>query len=298
MPTEYERRRQRLADAKRPWKIDRAGAPSPRGYLQLVNRTMRQWRRQVYAALGLNRTADAEDPKPKTPAEEAADLLRQQEQARDHARRLQMLRLVPPSPPEVEAVGKPAARVSMRTARKSVEAAGVPRAEVALRLGVEVPLVLGVDIAPTLAEQAALTTWSRDGTGLIKTVGQDLVAGLDAEIAEAARKGTLTRDLKRIVDDRLGVGDRHAQFIARDQIAKLNGKITEATHKAAGITSYKWRASRDQRTRPDHRALDGTIQRWDTPPVVDQRTGRLGHPGDDFQCRCVAIPVVDLGDDG
>lgn len=298
MPTEYERRRQRLADAKRPWKIDRPGAPSPRGYLQLVNRTMRQWRRQVYAALGLNRTADAEDPKPKTPQEEAADLLRQQEQARDHARRLQMLRLVPPSPPEVEAVGKPAARVSMRTARKSVEAAGVPRAEVALRLGVEVPLVLGVDIAPTLAEQAALTLWSRDGTDLIKTVGQDLVAGLDAEIAEAARRGTLTRDLKRIVDDRLGVGDRHSQLIARTEIARLNGKITESTHQAAGITRYKWRASRDQRTRETHRALDGTIQEWAHPPEGAGPYGEPAHPGQSPNCRCVAIPVVDLGDDG
>lgn len=295
MPTEYDRRRQRLADAKRPWKIDRAGAPSPRGYVQLVNRTMRQWTRQVYAALGLNRTADAAE-EPKTPAEQAADLLRQQETARDHARRLKMVQLVPPSPPEVEAVGKPAARVSMRTARRSVENVGVPRAQVALRLGVEVPLVLGVDIAPTLAEQAALTTWSRAGTDLIKTVGQDLVEGLDAEIADAARRGVLTRDLRRIVDDRLGVGTRHAQFIARDQVAKLNGKITEATHKAAGITAYKWRASRDQRTRPDHAALDGTIQQWAEPPVVDERSGRREHPGNDFQCRCVAIPVVDLGD--
>jgi SPP1 gp7 family putative phage head morphogenesis protein len=279
MPTEYDRRRQRLADAKRPWKIDRAGAPSPRGYVQLVNRTMRQWTRQVYAALGLNRTADAAE-EPKTPAEQAADLLRQQEQARDHARRLQMVQLVPPSPPEVEAVGKPAARVSMRTARRSVENAGVPRAQVALRLGVEVPLVLGVDIAPTLAEQAALTTWSRAGTDLIKTVGQDLVAGLDAEIADAARRGVLTRDLRRIVDDRLGVGTRHAQFIARDQIAKLNGKITEATHKAAGITSYKWRASRDQRTRPDHRALDGILKLTNVSWPTIILKGRLGLGGE------------------
>jgi SPP1 gp7 family putative phage head morphogenesis protein len=290
VPTEYERRRQRIADA-RPWKIDRTGAPSPRGYIQLVNRTIRQWRRQVYAALGLNRASDAEDPKPKTPAERAAESLREQEQARDHARRLQLLRLVPPSPTEVEAVGKPAARVAMRTARRSVQAAGVPLAEVALRLGVEVPLVLGVDIAATLGEQTALTAWSRAGTDLIRSVGQDLVAGLDAEIADAARRGVLARDLRSLVDDRLGVGARHAQFIARDQIAKLNGKITEATHKAAGITAYKWRASRDQRTRDDHRALDGTIQQWDAPPVVDQRTGRTGHPGDDFQCFLADSPV-------
>lgn len=284
-------RTRRLADA-RAWKIDRTGAPSPRGYLQFVGRITRAWKRQILRALGLDRTADAEDPKPKGPPT-PAELLAEQERARDLARRLQLVRLVPPKPAEVEAVGAPAARQAMRTARRSVENAGIPRTEVALRLGLDTAVVVGLDIAPTLAEQTALTAWARTGTDLIVSVGQELVAGLDEHIQEAARSGRLTSDLRQVVMDRLGVSERHAQLIARDQIAKLNGKITEATHKAAGIARYKWRSSRDQRTRPDHRALDGTIQRWDDPPVVDTRSGRRAHPGDDFQCRCVAIPVVD-----
>lgn len=278
-------RARRMADAKA-WKIDEHRAPSPRAYLHLVNRWIRKVTRQILAAIGSAATADAEP-----------DAVNQQIEAAQIRRNLARLQLVELTPPEIEGANKPAARQSMRTARKQVISAGVSQKRFSERLGLDVEELIGIDVAPTLAEQAALRTWATEGTDLIKTVGQEIVAGLDEHIADAARRGVLTADLRQIVAERLGVGQRHAQFIARDQIAKLNAKITESTQKAAGVTSYKWRSSRDQRTRPAHRALDGTIHRWDDPPVVDPKTGRRDHPGEDYQCRCVAIPVVDLGDD-
>jgi SPP1 gp7 family putative phage head morphogenesis protein len=252
--------------------------------MHLVNRWIRKVRRQILAALGAGATADAE---PESEMGEAARM----------SAKLATLRLVPLTPAKIEGVGKPAARQSMRSARKQVISAGVSQTRLSERLGIHVEELIGIDVAPTVAERAALTAWAKEGTDLISTVGQEIVAGLDAEIMDAARRGVLTSDLRQIVADRLGVGQRHAQFIARDQIAKLNAKITESTQAAAGVTSYKWRSSRDQRTRTAHRALDGTIHRWDDPPVVDPKTGRREHPGEDYQCRCVAIPVVDLGDD-
>jgi SPP1 gp7 family putative phage head morphogenesis protein len=279
-------RRQPMADAEdTTWKIDRNGAPSPRAYMHLVNRWIRAIRRQILAALGAGATADAE------PASEMGE-------AASMSAKLATLRLVPLTPTEIEGVGKPAARQSMRSARKQVISAGVSQTRLSERLGIHVEELIGIDVAPTVAERAALTAWAKEGTDLISTVGQEIVAGLDAEIMDAARRGLLTKDLRKIVSQRLGIGARHAQFIARDQIAKLNSKITESTQKAAGIESYKWRSSRDQRTRERHRELDGTIHRWDDPPVVDPKTGRRDHPGEDYQCRCVAIPVVDLDDDG
>ena len=278
-------RARRMADAKT-WKIDEHRAPSPRAYLHLVNRWIRKVTRQILAAIGSAATADAEP-----------DAVNQQIEAAQIRRNLARLQLVELTPPEIEGANKPAARQSMRTARKQVISAGVSQKRFSERLGLDVEELIGIDVAPTLAEQAALRAWATEGTDLIKTVGQEIVAGLDEHIADAARRGVLTADLRQIVAERLGVGQRHAQFIARDQIAKLNAKITESTQKAAGVTSYKWRSSRDQRTRPAHRALDGTIHRWDDPPVVDPKTGRRDHPGEDYQCRCVAIPVVDLGDD-
>ena len=173
----------------------------------------------------------------------------------------------------------------------------MPATTLSKRLGIDEAELLGIDIAPSALERAALTAWATEGSDLIVSVGQDLVEGLDQHIMEAARAGTLARDLRQIVQDRLGISERHALFIARDQIAKLNGKITEAAQVSAGLTRYRWRSSNDQRTRPDHLALDGTIQEWSSPPIVDQKTGRREHPGGDFSCRCVALAVLDGEDE-
>lgn len=278
-------RARRMADAKA-WKIDEHRAPSPRAYLHLVNRWIRKIARQILAAIGSAATADAEP-----------DAVNQQIEAAQIRRNLATLKLVQLTPPEIEGANKPAARQSMRTARKQVISAGVSQTRFSERLGIDVEELVGIDVAPTLAEQAALRAWAKEGTDLISTVGQEIVAGLDEHIADAARRGVLTADLRQIVAERLGVGQRHAHLIARTEIARLNSQITESTQKAAGITRYKWRSSRDQRTRERHRELDGTEHDWANPPEGAGPYGEPAHPGQSPNCRCVAIPVVDLGDD-
>ena len=95
------------------------------------------------------------------------------------------------------------------------------------------------------------------------------------------------------IQDELGITDRRAALIARDQVLGLNGDITQARHEAAGIEEYTWSTSKDERVRPGHAELEGTRQRYDDPPVIDEKTGRTGNPGDDFQCRCVGIPIIE-----
>lgn len=60
-----------------------------------------------------------------------------------------------------------------------------------------------------------------------------------------------------------------------------------------GTTHYIWRIRPQDlaRTRPGHLRLNGNKFRWDTPPVVDMRTGERGHPGMDKHCRCYAEPA-------
>jgi len=265
------------------WKIAEPNAPSPRGYLQLVNRWMREVRRQLRRAF--TGFFDAADPE-RDDMREAGRIIG----------RLQQVLIIAPTPHEIEVASKGATYTAVRGARRKVVDAGVPVDRLRLRLGItDDDRVLGVDIAPTLTEQQALTAWAREGTDLIRSTGQDLVKGLDAKILDAARRGRLTEELRDIVVEQLGVSARHAQFIARDQISKLNGKITEATQQAAGVTSYRWRCANDGRVRPMHDALRDSIQLWSDPPVVSE-DGRREHPGGDFQCRCWAQPVIDEGD--
>lgn len=86
--------------------------------------------------------------------------------------------------------------------------------------------------------------------------------------------------------DRGGVSESRARLIARDQTLKLNGAITQTRQENAGIARYTWSTSLDERVREEHAALEGQEFEWTSPPAV-------GHPGEDFQCRCVAIPIID-----
>jgi SPP1 gp7 family putative phage head morphogenesis protein len=91
-----------------------------------------------------------------------------------------------------------------------------------------------------------------------------------------------------------GKAKRKAQFIARDRLAKLNGDITQAQQEDAGVTEYVWSTSGDGRVRNSHAKLNGTRQKWSEPPIVDELTGRRAHPGKDYRCRCVSLPVFDI----
>ena len=81
-----------------------------------------------------------------------------------------------------------------------------------------------------------------------------------------------------------------------DQIAKLNGELTKQQQTDAGVEEYIWSDSGDGRVRESHHALNGKRFRWDDPPVVTPpgKPVRRCHPGQDYQCRCVALPVFDI----
>ena len=57
-----------------------------------------------------------------------------------------------------------------------------------------------------------------------------------------------------------------------------------------GFDRYVWTTRKDSRVRPDHARLEGRIINWNDPPVVDLRSGRRRHPGEDYNCRCTAAP--------
>ena len=94
-----------------------------------------------------------------------------------------------------------------------------------------------------------------------------------------------------------------ANFIARDQIGKLNGLITQRRMQDIGLTMYEWSSSSDERVRESHAIMDGKLCRWDDATVYSEDGGKtwkprpsgavLMHPGMDYQCRCTALAWFD-----
>ncbi len=108
---------------------------------------------------------------------------------------------------------------------------------------------------------------------------------------QGVRHETLIEQVQEIT----GYGESRSRLIARDQAVKHNAAVQEAQARAAGVTRYRWIAVRDEATRPMHKALDGTIHTYDSPPVTNNN-GDRNSPGEDYQCRCSAAPVIDLFD--
>lgn len=150
---------------------------------------------------------------------------------------------------------------------------------------------LGVDIRPYLLQPdvaAYLRQVVADNVALIRTIPQvahqSLRDRLAAELAEApfdrARLTTLLRDEYRSTGYRV-------RRLARDQTSKTIGRLTEIRHRQIGVRRYRWSTSLDERVRDTHRVHDGEIFAWASPPPA------TGHPGEDIQCRCVAIPIIE-----
>lgn len=156
----------------------------------------------------------------------------------------------------------------------------------------QVKASLGIDLPAGDPDMAALfADFRARNVALIRSLAADKVARAHKVLTEAG-SSTRVEDLAKMLRAETGATASRAALIARDQVLKLNGEVTQARHVAAGVTEYVWRTSRDERVRAAHRELDGTRQRYGEPPVVDPRTGRREPPGRDFQCRCTAEPII------
>jgi len=156
--------------------------------------------------------------------------------------------------------------------------------------------VLGVDVfrnEPWLEQEArAFTT---QNVGYIKSIPEDYFDRIEHTIFTGARGGWTNSEIAENLQKDYDITENKAAFIARDQVAKFNGALTELRQKEVGVQKYIWQTSEDDRVRPTHAILDQTEHSWDDPPVTNTN-GDTNNPGGDYNCRCVAIPVFESSD--
>lgn len=136
--------------------------------------------------------------------------------------------------------------------------------------------------------------WVLQNVDLITTIPKETLKRMYNVISGGQYAGKTAAEIGRQIQASYNVSKSHARFIARDQMAKLNARITQQQQTDAGITEYVWRTVGDGRVRESHRHLNGKRFKYSDPPVVDPKTGRRANPGEDYQCRCVALPVFDI----
>lgn len=171
------------------------------------------------------------------------------------------------------------------------------------KLAKEVHRAVGVDVRAALHTQGKIAGKMREfvkwNTDLISTLPDRFKEDLGDKLAASWAAGERAETMGGFIDDIIEkVGDTceaNAALIARDQTAKMNAAFTQVRHEELGIRRYEWSTSSDERVREDHAALNNQVFRWDEPgPLAGTIDGEPCHPGEDIQCRCVAIPVFDL----
>lgn len=152
---------------------------------------------------------------------------------------------------------------------------------------------IGIDLAAVVSQEDLaeyLTTAAARNASLIKSLGDDAVKRVEQATYQAILQGQTAAQLRKRMTEEFGVLDSRAKLIARDQVSKLTSDLNRRRHEQAGVTSYVWMSSRDERVRERHRALDGKEYKYGEPTGAEQGLP----PGQPIQCRCVARGIVEI----
>lgn len=148
----------------------------------------------------------------------------------------------------------------------------------------------GIDFSGLMSDEAlqeAVNEAVAANIALINSIPQQYLDRVEQAVMASLQAGTLNATL---ADDLLkieGVTKSRAKLIARDQLGKINSRLSQVRQQSLGITHYFWSTSQDERVRRRHKNWDGDRIAWNTPTID-------GHPGQAIQCRCTAIPDLDF----
>lgn len=139
----------------------------------------------------------------------------------------------------------------------------------------------------------------KENVALIKSIPEKFHHQIFDSVISSVSPGG--HGLKTIVDTLTeydGVTRRRAEFIALDQTRKVTGAMNAERMKTAGAKKFRWiHSGGGAEPRPLHKyELNGKIFSYDDLPIIDERTGERGLPGQLPNCKCQAQPIIDFED--
>ena len=153
--------------------------------------------------------------------------------------------------------------------------------------GLIVPPTLTDEMRRNLAEQ-----YTNNLNLYINNWTTESIERLRKRVEKNAFEGYRSSELVKELEHDYQMSHAKAKFLARQETSLLMSQFREERYKSVGVERYMWSTSGDQRVRPYHKRLNGKVFTWDNPPIVNERGDRK-HPGQDFGCRCIAIPIID-----
>lgn len=147
-----------------------------------------------------------------------------------------------------------------------------------------------------------ITAGTQQSASLIKSISRDYLSDVQEAIMRSISSTgvSYTETVKQIdsmLQGRFKVYKNKAKNVTLDQTRKAYANITDSRMKSVGINKYRWRhAGGSSEPRALHKnVLNGQVFSLDDPPIIDEKTGERGHPGQAINCKCYREPVLEFG---
>lgn len=198
-------------------------------------------------------------------------------------------------------------KIAERIELKKVFDLALFRADVAFKKNVQkliVPPQLTDEMRAKIAED-----WQTNMELDIKRFTEKEIISLRKRVQESTFAGNRYESLVKGIRTSYNVTHRKAKFLARQETNLLLAKFKETRYTDANVNEYIWgcvhmphdKTPKDHipgNVRYSHGILEDKIFRWDRPPVTTPpgTPARRNNPGQDFNCRCFARPIIRFGD--
>jgi len=144
----------------------------------------------------------------------------------------------------------------------------------------------------TYDQKIALShTWTENLKIYIKKWSNDNILKLRQEVLSNVTAGNRFGSLVSTIQANYQVSRNKAKFLARQETSLAVANMRQQRYADAGVVSYRWSSSGDERVRLRHKELNGKIFQFSDPPMSGEN-GEPGNPGEPFGCRCTPIPIL------
>lgn len=151
--------------------------------------------------------------------------------------------------------------------------------------------VIDTTLSPKQAETIA-REYTNNMRYWVKNWSEKEIKIMRQEVQKMGLKGASPKTVSKYFQSRWGIAQRKADFLARNETRILTNTYKAAKYQEDGFSEFKWFTNMDGRERPLHAEHNNKIYRFDDPPIIDERTGQRGLPGQTYNCRCNLIPVI------
>lgn len=147
-----------------------------------------------------------------------------------------------------------------------------------------------MEIISTMSEprmRAIVEASTKSCAQLITRIPEKYLGEVQIAVMSAITTGSGLEELVPYLTKRYEGDARHAHLTALDQVRKASESINAARVQALGSEEFVWiHVGGERYPRPLHVSYSGKTFRYDDLPIIDERTGVRGKPGDAIGCRC------------